>query len=310
MKPGILNTRCRFGMTVITALLTCSGVARGDGPEDDARGKISSNFYRIPYLNETGVTITRDYVDHGVSQGGSSSDAGKMDMVGGGATLVAAADGEVIFVNDAGSDCGCDATYGGCANGMIIRHANGELSKYVHIAQGSAAFYGITTTGIMVAQGASIALEGDVGYTCGNGRSATAGTCLLSVPAGAGKCGVHLHWEVYRESTGEYLNPMICNIGNNIFSDGGTYTAGACVSDPDHCQDNASLSASAFDGFGTFEVVQANDTITADTVSVENLASLVLHAGNKVTLQPGFQVIAEAYFRAEIGSCNATAPTP
>lgn len=313
MLPTVLHTlSCRSGLLVAAALLGCSAAARGDGPEDNARGKISRNFYRIPYSTGTDVVISRDYVNHGVSQGGSSSDAGKIDMngLGGGPhVLVAAADGEVISVFDSNGDCGCDPAYGGCANAVRIRHTNGEVSNYVHIAQNSASNFGIVV-GTLVSRGDPIALEGDVGYTCGGGRAAAAGTCLPSVPPGAGSCGPHLHWEVFRESTGEYVNPMICNVAGSIFADDATYAADFCLFDPRNCAEDTALSGDTFSGFGTFEVVQANGGISADTLVIENLASVVLHAGDRVTLQPGFRVDAEAYFRAEIGPCNDTAPAP
>lgn len=305
-----LSRRCS-GMILVGAALACPASVRGEGPEDDVRGKISRNYYRIPFVNGTDVTITRDYIDHGVTQNGSSANAGRIDMSAAGATIVAAADGEVILVDEDSNDCGCDDAYSdaGCHNVVAIRHANGEISEYVHIAQNSATNFGIGV-GSMVLRGDPIAIEGDVGWTCGGGRAANAGTCLPSVPAGAGSCGRHLHWHVYRETTVEFVNPIICSVSGRIFQDDATYTADLCLFAEDDCSHDESVSGATFSGFGTFEVVQALDTITADDSTVQNLASLVLHAGNKVSLQPGFLVVPEAYFRAEIGPCNNTAPTP
>ncbi len=58
-------------------------------------------------------------------------------------------------------------------------------------------------------------------------------------------------------------------------------------------------------------VYQNDDAITAYTFVVRNAASVVFHAGNKIRLMPGFKAGAgDAYFRAEIGPCNTTAPNP
>ena len=133
---------------------------------------------------------------------------------------------------------------------------------------------------------------------------------MISVPAGAGTCGLHLHWEVRRESTNEFVNPMTCNISNHIYVDNATYTARPC--DPSgFCPASRNLSAQTFDGFGTFRVVQSFESITADTVAVQNYASVVFHAADRVRLLPGFRAGGgNAYFRAEIGPCNTTAQSP
>ena len=51
-------------------------------------------------------------------------------------------------------------------------------------------------------------------------------------------------------------------------------------------------------------------TNTATTVRVNNFGSLVLHAGSRVRMLPGFHVDAGGYARAEIGTCNGTAIAP
>ena len=48
------------------------------GESAEAKGKISKNFYRIPYEDGSSVKITNDYVGHGNSPAGN---AGPMDMV-------------------------------------------------------------------------------------------------------------------------------------------------------------------------------------------------------------------------------------
>lgn len=276
----------------------------------NAQGKISRNFYRIPYADGLQVLMGRDYVDHGNTPAG---DVGPMDMSGesGGPPfyLVAAADGEVIFVEDSRSDCGCDSQYGACANSVRIRHANGEMAAYVHLQQNSATNAGMAP-GVLVSQGDVIGIEGDVGWTCGDGRAPTAGTCLSSVPTGAGNCAPHLHWLVWRESTSERVNPMTCGIANNIYVDDQMYTAAAC-DPPTYCLGSQNISGQTYDGFGSFHVVQTYESITADTLVVQNYASVVLHAADSVRLLPGFRAgEGNSYFRAEIGPCDTTAFAP
>ena len=58
-------------------------------------------------------------------------------------------------------------------------------------------------------------------------------------------------------------------------------------------------------------VYQNADAITASAFVVRNSAAAVFRAVNKVRLLPGFKAGAgDAYFRAEIGPCNTTAPNP
>jgi hypothetical protein len=268
----------------------------------EAKGKMSKNFYRIPYGDGVRLQVVYDYIDHGNTPAG---DTGKMDIIADAANqlLVAAADGIVDYVRDYGDDCGCDAQYGPCANVIIIRHANDEQTEYVHIKQHSA----LVSQGDTVAMGDAIAIEGDVGFTCSpDGRPPTADTCLASVPAGAGNCGRHLHWVVRRISTAELVNPMICSIFSNVFRDDGNYTAGICNSDG--CDPNWVFDGTlVFDSLGFFAVYQAVDSIvTNGNFMIQNSASVVFHSGDRITLRPGFHARANGHFRAEIGPCSTT----
>jgi hypothetical protein len=252
------------------------------------------------------VRITNDYVTHGASPSGI---LGQIDMIGISGppyTLVAAADGEVIAVNDSRDDCGCDSAYGPCANAIRIMHANGEMARYLHIRKNSA----MVTVGQMVQEGDPIAIEGDVGFTCGSGRDPVADICLASVPPGAGRCGPHLHWDVRRDSTGELLNPMICGIQGGVLVDGDEYFGNPCGT-LSACLGVQIRSNEVHNGFGTFLVVQSEQSVTASTVTVSNFASLVYRAQDRIRLLPGFQAGAgNSYFRGEIGACNVTAPSP
>lgn len=272
----------------------------------NAKGKLSRNFYRIPYSNGQPITAGRDYVDHGNTPAG---DFGSMDFTsqsGGTRFLVAALAGTVTGVSDNLNGCGCNSAYGPCGNFVTIQHANGERSFYLHLAQGSATAQGIVNN-LAVAAGQIIGIEGDVGWTCGSGTNPRTSSCVPVVPPNTGNCGPHLHWNVVRTATGERVNPMTCGISNSIYVDDANYVAANCSTAG--CGAFVGISVT-LDAFGEWRVYQATDTLTAGTSLVTNLGSLVLHAGNRVRMTPGFHADAGGYVRAEIGACNTTAFAP
>jgi len=277
-------------------MLTCA--AAWPAHAADAKGKISKNFYRLPYDDGVAVDATNDYIGHGQSPAG---DTGPMDIHAQAADqlIVAAAPGRVISVFDGNDDCGCHEDYGPCANMIRIDHENGERTVYLHIKKNSA----MVDTGDCVVEGQPIAVEGDVGWTCGNGRSPVADVCLALVPDGAGDCGRHLHWFVQRLASNEFVNPMICNITGSFIVGGNTYEGSPCT--PTSCADwhYVNLDAS---GLGDFSLYQAADSVVADSVAVSDSASLVMHAGTRVVLRPPFHIASRGHFRAEIGPCNTT----
>ncbi len=291
---------------LLAGLALCAAGSAAEPASAQALGKISRNVYRIPYADGTQITMSRDYIDHGNTPAGN---VGSMDIntSGNNVVIAAAADGVVIAVNDTRTDCGCNSAYGPCANSIRIQHANGEYSTYLHIAPGSATANGIAVNTPVVA-GQSIAIEGDIGWTCGSDRNPVAGSCVPSVPSGTGGCGRHLHWDVRRNGTNEYVNPYTCGISNNIYVDNGQYTADTC--DSPNCQTDRNLSNLNYTGLGTFRVFQANNVVSASTVTVSNSASVVMHAAARVHLTPGFHCNPGGYFRGEIGSCDDTAVTP
>jgi len=310
MSRNSLYVRFQQGTVLIAGLVFGAALAEPAAAQVDyAKGKISKNFYRIPYLTGTEVLVTRDYVDHVNPE---ADDNGAMDMIATtGATkyIVAPADGEIIDVYDGSDDCGCDLAFSGCANTISILHDFGEISTHLHVEQGSADAAG-TVMGKCVSQGDILAVEGDVGWTCGEGTEPRGGTCIdeRDIPADAGNCFHHLHWKVRRESTDERLNPMTCGplneINSNIYGDDEVYVAGECNST--QCATDVFVLDGVYSGYGTFKVVQADASIEADSVSVDDDASVVFHAGSRVTLKPGFHAIPGGYFRAEIGPCNET----
>ncbi len=266
------------------------------------KGKISRNFYRTPY--EGGVSFfitsaTGDYIGHG----------GSMDTRGAPANtaLVAMADGVVCSFNDSRNDCGCDGAYGSCGNCITIVHDNGEMSRYLHLRQGS-----ITAAGMFVGRqvyaGEIVGMEGDVGRTCGNDGPPRAGTCIAEVPAGAGNCFRHNHWNVIRIATGEPLMPMTCEIPGSVYTETSYVGSGDCSTTP--CVASFSASGQNLSGLGTWRVWQADTTVTLSTVAVSSSAAVVAHAGERVRLTPGFHASPGGYFRAEIGTCNTTAIAP
>ncbi len=305
------SAKHRFSRVPVVAIALLGGlsVRSSEAQTANAKGKISRNMYRIPYGNTVSVTMNQDYIDHGNTPAG---DTGSMDLVGPGTpAILAAAAGTVIAVNDNLNGCGCNAAYGPCANVIQIQHANDEVSTYLHIAQNSATNNNIFLNTV-VTQGQQIGVEGDVGWTCGGGSAPrTSPGCnspVNIVPPGTTNCGPHLHWNVVRAATGERVNPMTCAISNNIYVDGAGYTAAACTTAG--CPTDNSVSSLTLNAFGEWRVFQADDQVTASTVTVTNFGSLVLHAGNSVRMTPGFLADAGGYVRAEIGACNTTAFAP
>lgn len=266
-------------------------------------GKISRNFYRTPYAEGVSFNITagNSYPNHG---GSMDTRAAPNDPV-----LVAMADGQVCSVQDTRSECGCHGNYGGCGNCITIVHANGEMSRYLHLKQGSATAFGMFV-GRQVAAGEVVGIEGDVGNTCGADGPPRTGSCMPSVPEGATGCGRHNHWNVIRLSTGEPLMALTCEIPGNLYTDiAQTYTGSGFCSTV-LCPNTQTLANTTLPGYGYWQVWQADLTITGSSVTIGSGASAVMHAGQSVRLTPGFHALAGAYFRAEIGLCNTTAPPP
>ncbi len=310
--------RCRFLGSRAALLVVLLGFVGSAAAQDCSnllgnqfvmKGKISRNFYRIPYLDE-GFAVSiggNDYWGHG----------GSIDMIGGGSNpkIVAPADGVVCYIKEDLDDCGCHGAFGGCGNLIMVKHANGEYSGHLHIAQWSAFEFGIHE-GDFVTAGTVIAREGDVGRTCGNTSSPRIGDCVFSLPPGTGNCGRHDHWNIVREvNVGEpdyyleLLQPMTCEIPGNLYTANSNYLPGDCSSSQSCVQTAQTISGVTLNGFGDTRVFQNADRITATTVQVTSQASAVMHAANRIRLLPGFTAGAGgAYFRAEIGPCNETAP--
>jgi len=290
-------------------------------------GKISRNVYRVPYATGMiGDQGANDFVNHcgsfdtrartrvctntlnSCTSNSQCSPGGTCEFV-----LVAPANGVVCSVIEHFDDCGCSGSYGPFGNAIVILHANGEMSAFLHIKQWSASIFGMQP-GTLVSAGTPVAVEGDVGRTCGGGSSTCGtdgppriGTCLETLPADATNCYRHIHWNITRYGTFENVQPYTCGISGNIYQPNTSFTAGACASVA--CGAALTVPNQVFSGSGVFQVFQGRTQYTANSVTVQNQANVVLHACDRVRLLPGFHADAGGYFRAEIGLPNRTAPS-
>jgi murein DD-endopeptidase MepM/ murein hydrolase activator NlpD len=203
----------------------------------------SDGVYRIAYANGSNVTVSNDHHDHSPAQD-------RIDMwVGIGTPMVAAASGWIRAVVDihggtpnAGNgvdkngaaqadaledNCSGDGdggnVVGSCSdynNYVWIEHPNGEWTKYSHVGTGTAT--PLWSVGDWINAGEVIGVEGFVGAANGS----------------------HLHWEVgiptdptdetpFSEDggflQGTNVVGRICDIPDNLFVSGESYTAAACV---------------------------------------------------------------------------------
>ena len=108
-------------------------------------------------------------------------------------TLRAARTGAVAAWRDVGDFCCCQSGCSACGTYLVLDHGDGEYSAYLHLASGSIP-EPYRHVGALVARGAAIGQEGDVGYTCGSSRQEVG--CGPVAPTPGQKCGRHLHFEV------------------------------------------------------------------------------------------------------------------
>lgn len=179
----------------------------------------SKGIYRIPYADGTEVRVSNDHVDH--------DPPGRIDMGGRGGgpyRIVAAADGTVRRVVDGFDrrlDCKDLAASEKKNNYVWIEHANGEWTKYTHMAKGSAADAGITV-GRFVTAGTVLGEEGDVG--CASGAH-----LHFEVGVPKAKDGITAVGGFLTDNAGSARNriPRICGIDGGRFRSGTTYDARA-----------------------------------------------------------------------------------
>jgi murein DD-endopeptidase MepM/ murein hydrolase activator NlpD len=181
----------------------------------------STGVYRLPY--ECGHTAL-------ASRAGPYHD-NAIDFIigvvsGGGDVVVAAQAGWVYRVGQDNTACCCSSGYS--SNSVILQHANGEYSYYLHLAAGSVT----VQVGDAVYQGQLIAREGDVGYTC----SSAGGLChsrFCDVPGTSDYCCEHLHFEVRDNGIyqGVRLEPRFADVPGEFVQTGQYYTSGNCCSE-------------------------------------------------------------------------------
>lgn len=177
----------------------------------------SKGVYRIPYADGTEVRVSNDHLDH--------DPPGRIDMGGRGGgpyRIVAAADGTVRHVVD-GFDRRLDCTDLAISeqknNYVWMEHANGEWTKYTHLAKGSATKAGLKV-GAFVKAGTELGEEGDVGCASGDHLHFEVG-----VPKA--KDGITAVGGFLTDNTGSARNriPRICGIDGGRFRSGTSYEA-------------------------------------------------------------------------------------
>lgn len=177
----------------------------------------SLGLYKLPYLCGARAYASRAGADHD-----NAIDL-LIETVSGQDVVVAAEAGWVYRVVQTYTDCCCAGGYS--SNSVIIRHANGEYSYYLHLQANSV----MVQPGSAVYQGQPIAREGDVGYTC----STATGSChsrFCDVPGDYDYCCEHLHFEV--RDNGDYggarLEPRFADVPGEFVVSKNTYTSGNC----------------------------------------------------------------------------------
>lgn len=286
---------------------------------------LSRGWYRVPYEVGEDLLMRRSLFKNG-HNGYDMRGQPELDFdatLGVHHKLLAAADGEVIVIEDGFNECGGS----GCNNKVILRHPNGEYTAYYHIkylsATTSMAMGGAgLSIGDWIMAGDMVGEEGDVGSTTGScDRNREKLGCDGSGPPD-GCCGIHLHLTVAAnvdetdliESVfSNQIVPQICGAndyygsgtaGNNVFPTLDVlFTFGACHGP---CGDDDIVLSDPETLSNEFKVYQATDTVTSQTEFViqGNNTTVGFQAGDAITLKPGFRAASGTYFRASIGACN------
>ncbi|WP_167285109.1 peptidoglycan DD-metalloendopeptidase family protein [Marilutibacter alkalisoli] len=178
----------------------------------------SKGIYRIPYSDGTKVRVSRDHNTH--------TPKGRYDMGGqGGGTykITAAADGHITHIEDSFSkrlDCKDLPASEKKNNYVWIKHANGESTKYSHMAKGSTTGKAGLKVGQFVKAGTYLGDESDVGCAGGNHLHLEAAMLRATDP-------ITTVGGFVNDNAGSKRNRVmrICGIGNGVFAAGQTYTA-------------------------------------------------------------------------------------
>jgi hypothetical protein len=264
--------------------------------------ELSRNVYRVPYLGATDVHISRDHLNH--------NPVGRYDMSGqdngsscsSNYVIVAAAEGTIrrIVDNHNTKPPDCDPNCADFNNYIWIEHANGEWSKYTHIKTNSATGDAGLSVGDQVCAGTFLGFECEVGQAS----------------------GPHLHFEVRRPfdpanvvistaggfmSDADHLIPVINTIGKHWFDSGDDIvSSGSTACTLTDAVANAIPYTIGNNGIRIY--MASNNVVTvpgADAIYL-NGSNGMYHAGNSVTLSPGFTAREGSYFHARIGTCATT----
>ncbi len=286
---------------IVILLLGLSNIILAQPPYE-----LSTNIYRIPYVSSTLMSVSRDHFTHTSTQGDVT---GRYDLVGTGLgtgctkyKLAAAAKGIVRrVVDNHNTNCGTD----GCDdynNYVWIEHANGEWTKYTHMKQYSASQDAAIAVGDTVCAGTFLGYECDIGFASGQHlhfevrRPLNPATITISVKGGFMARADALH-----------LIPVINSISKHYFDAGDSLTA----SSSNACTNTNITVPSISMPDSTFKIYMASTDILTNnnTVTFQNGSNGMFHAGNSITITPGFRASAGSYFHARIGNC-APATTP
>jgi len=267
---------------------------------------LSENVYRVPYDNSTSMQVSRDHFTH---TNPSFDVTGRYDLVGvGGGSgcsvyrLVAAAPGIIRRVVDHHDTHppDCDPDCQDFNNYVWIEHANGEWTKYTHMKKNSASVDAGLVVGDTVCAGKFLGYECNIGQADGNHlhfevrRPINPATIVISVAGGFMDRADALH-----------LVPVINSISKHYFVDGDLWTGSGSNS----CT-NTNITVPAISmADSTFRIYMASTDILTNNNSVvyNNQSNGMFHAGNSITMTPGFNAKSGSYFHARIGNCS---PTP
>lgn len=267
--------------------------------------ELSRNVYRVPYLGATDVHISNDHLNHDPQGRYDMSGQGNGGSCSSNYVIVAAAEGIIrrIVDNHNTKPPDCDPNCADFNNYVWIEHANGEWSKYTHMKTNSVTGDAGLSVGDQVCAGTFI------GFECEIGRAT----------------GPHLHFEVRRPNDpanvlidvaggfmreAAHLIPVINTIGKHWFDSGDDIEASGSTA----CT-NVDVAANSIPytlGMHGIRIYMASNNIVTvpgfDAVYL-NGSNGMYHAGNSITLSPGFTASSGSYFHARIGTCAATGMT-
>lgn len=270
--------------------------------------ELSRNVYRLPYANGTDVHVSSDHFTHNPVGRYDMSGTGNGSSCSSNYRVVAAAEGIIRRIVDhhslVGSETDCDAVDCAAYNNYVwIEHANGEWTKYSHMAQNS------TTGAAGLSIGDQVCAGTFLGYECEIGRAS----------------GPHLHFEV-RAPFDTTAPPAISTAGGFMDNDVAAHRIPVFNTIGKHyMQGGDDITASSGGGCFTItsfllgvpyavlatgiNIKMANTSIitTSGTfIKYYNGSNGLYQAGSRIVLAPGFHAEQGCYFEARIAGCGTT----